>query len=280
MPEELDKLHALIQQAATERGLLVFDGEPDVAKLASVTWAGDWLSFLDLARQTQARLLYLREQRYDPNQVIIEESADPDLIADETSNETAPSIVNLEHDRKAWLVARIRERIALWDTRRDEVISISCIWINNHVAHYWRLYADWIFDCREAIGTILDEAKQIDQENRMIRSQEAARKLHEYAIQLAHHPRFPEATSEEKREFMASQLFPDNTTSDLLGYKAAMSIAKRATLIYWWDVEPEEKVSKTERAKALHAQGESIRNIAAALKMSEAKVRIALSEVP
>jgi len=39
-------------------------------------------------------------------------------------------------------------------------------------------------------------------------------------------------------------------------------------------------VSKIERAKALHTQGESIRNIAAVLKISEAKVRAALSDAP
>src|SRR6266487_5695466 len=105
MPEELDKLRIALQQAASERGLIVFDGEPDVAKLASVAWNGDWLSFLDLAQL--------------------------------------------------------------------------------------RRYADWIFECREAIDTVLDETEQIGQENRTLRSQEAARKLHEYAMQLAHHPRFP-----------------------------------------------------------------------------------------
>ena len=74
MPEELDKLVVALQQAASERGLFVFDGEPDVTKLASVAWGGDWLSFLDLAQQARAHLLYIRAHRYDPNQVIVEES--------------------------------------------------------------------------------------------------------------------------------------------------------------------------------------------------------------
>jgi hypothetical protein len=213
--------------------------------------------------------------------VIIEESGDPELLADAINNEEAlTSTTALEREHKVWLVARIRERIAPWDDRRGEVINVSCIWIKDHVAHHWRRYAEWIFECREAIDIVLGEAEQIDQENRTLRSQDAARTLHLCATQMVHHPRFPEATSEEKREFMASQLFVDLINSDLLGYRAASSIAKRAALIYWWDVEPIEKVTRVERARALHAQGESIRNIAAVLKMSEAKVRAAINDTP
>jgi hypothetical protein len=263
MVEDLEQLHVAIHQAASERGLIVFDGEPDVSKLASVAW----------------NALYVRKRQYDSGQIIAEVTGDPDLIDDEIDNEeVVGSTEASERENKLWLLERIRERIDPWEARSGEIISVSCLWIKDHVAHHWRRYAEWIFECREAIGAVLDEAELTRRENRMLRSQEVARRIHEYAMQMAQHPRFSEATSEEKREFMASQLFPEITTSDLLGYRPARSIAQRASLIYWWDIEPIEKVTKAERAKALYAQGESIRNIAAVLKMSEMKVKAAITD--
>jgi hypothetical protein len=279
MIEEFEQLRVAIHQAASERGLLVFNGEPNVSNFASVVWNADWLAFLDLAQRVHASLLYVCERRYEPGQIIAEESGDPDLIDDEIDNEEVTgSIEETEHESKVWLLERIRERIAPWDARRGEIISLSCIWIKDGVAHHWRHYAEWIFECREAIGAVLDEAEMTKQENRVLRSQEAARTLHKYATLMAQHPRFSEASSEEKREFMASQLFPEITTGDLRSYRPYRSIAQRAMLIYWWDIEPIEKITKAERAKALYAQGESIRNIAAVLKMSETKVKAAIAD--
>lgn len=273
MTQGLGDLRATISQAASERGLLVFDGEPDVSKLASVAWRGDWLSFLNLAQQANVRLLYIWERRYDPNEAIYEATGDPDLIANGLKEGGVLPANEFEDEAKAWLRERIRERLAPWDARQDEVFSVSCVWAKDHVAHYWREYASWITECLMAIDAVLEEAELIEQENRKLRSQEEARRLHEYAMQLAQHVRFPEATSEEKREYMASQLFPDLTDD---GWPTSRAIARRAMLIYWWDIEPAEKATKDERARGLYAQGESIRNIAAILKMSEAKVKAAI----
>jgi hypothetical protein len=279
MSEELDTLRASIQETASAHGLTVFDGEPDVSRLASVAWRGDWMTFVGLAKQAGATLLYLHEDRYDPDQVILQQSHDPSLIPDESADQVTSTEATSEREDKAWLYARIRERIAVWDARRNEVTGLSCIWVKDHVAHHWRCYADWIFECRDTIDAVLEEAEEISREDRVLRSQETAHKLYECAVQMAHHPRFSEASNDDKREFMAQQLFPEMASDDPLGRRTAMSIAKRASLIYWWDVAPTEKVMKAQRARALYAQGDSIRNIASVLKMSDAKVRAAINEV-
>lgn len=275
--EELDQLRDQLSHAATERELVVFNNAPNITNLPSVYWKGDWLPFLDLARQAQATLFYIEEERYNRDSIIFQEVGDPDFFETD-EEESTPSPTTIERGSKAWIYTRILERIGQWDTHQGEVISVRCVWLKEGVAHHWRQEAAWVMDCREAIDAVLEEAKHIAQENRVLRSQEAALKLHECATQMATHPRFSEATSEEKREFMASQLFPDVTEEMALGYRSAASIARRAVLIYWWDIEPIEKVTKAERVRALHAQGESIRNIAAVLKMSEAKVKAALAE--
>lgn len=273
---ELDELSATIKQMAIDRGLIVFDDLPDISKLSGAVWKGDWPDYLDLAVHTHAPLLYLKEWRYDYDGMIEE------VVEDETGpRSTLETEITAEAEAEtgsgAWLRARLHEALTPWIAYHDHVFSVTSVWVKEGVAHHWSYEAKWYHAYRAALDAVLSEAQQVEREHRTLRSVEVARKLHDYATQLALHPRFPEATSEEKREFMASQLFP-NLDSDMHGYRTAVSIAKRAVLIYWWDVEPVEKATKAERTRALRAQGESIRNIAGILKMSEAKVRAALNE--
>jgi len=89
---------------------------------------------------------------------------------------------------------------------------------------------------------------------------------------LAEHPRFKEANSQEKREFIAEKLFgPELEAHDY--HFGVVAIARRASLIYWWEVEPAEQATIADRVRALRDRGTSIRNIAATVKISEAKVR-------
>lgn len=104
-----------------------------------------------------------------------------------------------------------------------------------------------------------------------MKSKEDAIRIQQYADRLADHDRFPEAGNDTKREYMASQLFPDQT-SDI------RSIVALARAIYWWDVEPLERVTKAERVLELRAQGYAIRNIATMVRMPESKVRAALTD--
>lgn len=280
MTQELDDLYPIIKQAAVDRGLVVFDGLPNVLEFPGiVAWKGDWRDFLDCAIRAHVTLLYLKEWRYDPEgvveEVILEELGHRYVSNDST--ESGDDEAETESDSTAWLRTRLLDAIAPWLVHRGEVSEVSSIWIKEGVVHLWSHEADWYPGHHEALDAALAEARQVAEQDRVLRSEEKALKIHEYAEQMAHHSRFPEAKSQEKRAFMAMQLFPDIADDDW-PERLAASIAKRAELIYWWDIEPIEKVSKAERAKELYTQGESIRNIAAMLKMSEAKVRAAISE--
>ncbi len=82
-----------------------------------------------------------------------------------------------------------------------------------------------------------------------------------------------EATSSSKRAFVAKQLFPDIADDHNLS-----RIADLASLIHWWDIEPAQQAHVAEHAIDLRRKGESIRNIAATLRISEGKVRAATSD--
>jgi len=101
--------------------------------------------------------------------------------------------------------------------------------------------------------------------------------LHELASLLALHPRFAEAKSQERREYMAERLYGEvlNDPAGPLRIDVG-SLVRRASLIHWWEVEPAETASIAERVRSLRQGGESILNIAAAVKISPARVRAAL----
>jgi hypothetical protein len=275
MFDQLEDLYREIRETADDAGLAVFDGSPDLRDVPTATWSGDWRPLIDLAHKAGAALVYLEVVKYDPD-TLIENFVDeltPRYSEPQDDDELEPVIQ--EDD---WLRQRLYEAVAPWDTYREHPMGVYCIWFKDGVAHRWHKEADWTADHHSAFQDALDEAQQVERRKRAHRSVEAEQKLHYYANLLAIHPRFPEAKSEEKREFMVARMFGDDLRKEPLSYQIfPHSIAHRASLIYWWDIEPSERATIEERARQLRDDGMSIKNIAATLHISEAKVRAALN---
>lgn len=272
MTQKLDRKCLQIRQAAVERELVVIDNMPQVFDLPGVEWEDDWSVFLDCAKQAQVRLLYLKEWRYTPEEMIedaVREEMGPLYDFDDSSTSGDTDIGGDE--TATWLRTCFREATAPWAIHRGEIFEISSVWIRDGVVHHWRCEADWEQNHREALELAIMKAKQTEQDNRRLRTEAEARKLSERALQMAQHPRFTEASNQEKRIFMASQLFPD------IDQWTARHVANQATLMHWWGIEPTEKAKVAQRAIALRAQGRSFNTIAAELKISEAKVKRILS---
>ncbi len=274
MTQELDKLYSQIRQAATERELIVVGNMPRVFELPGMEWEDNWISFLDCANQAQVNLLYLKEWRYAPEEIIEE------VIRDEIgplygfdNNKSADADVD-GGETQTYLRARFREVIAPWNVHSGEVLEISSVWIRDGVVHHWRREADWEHHHRETLELAIAEAKQAGQENHRLRTEAEAHELSKRALHMAQHPRFTEATNQDKRTFMANQLFPG------IDQWTARHIANQATLIYWWDMEPTERAEVAQRVVALRAQGRSFSSIAAELKISEAKVKRIFGDSP
>lgn len=274
MTHTFDELHVTIKRLAADRGLIIVNDVPILSRFPNIVWQGSWEEYLDCAVQVQATVLYLRKWIYDPDLVInIAIAENEDHIDDEDEDDLEEAEVALGDTR--WLIARLKEAIAPWAKYTSNVFGISCIWIKEGIAHYWSKDVEWYSEHNLALETAIENAKQVMREQRVLRSDTDAIKFHEYATKIAHHPRFPEATSDAKRQFMVEQVFPE--INDVFpGYNSALQLVQRANLIYWWDVEPNEKVKLTERVKQMYEDGETIRNIAAILKISEAKVRAAV----
>ncbi len=262
--DDLEELFVAIKEKAVEKGLrLVSVGAPVVSQAVYVGWTEEWTAYLDLANQVRASLLYIHAVPFDVKDQNTTTASE--LTFTEKRRLPLPDEVNELEWLSQWLMERTQE----WEKYNQKISRIDCVWFKDGVGHRLAFEAPWYQAYNDAVDKVLEETESVEQENRIFRSKEEAVKVLRLAEQLARHERFPEATNDGKRLFMAEKLFPDESLD-------RRRVVQLAELIYWWEVEPTERATKAEKARALRESGENIRNIAAMLKMSEAKVRAAL----
>lgn len=276
---EMANLAASLREGAATRGLVAYGGAPLLTRSAPVTfWTEEWGGFLDLANKAGAVLVYVRVTTFDRQERldgVMDSSGfgDPYDVDDEDDDEDdedkdePPAIGSAP-----WLFIRLLERTDEWAVREGTPSEVSGLWFGDGIAHLFHRQATWLASFDAATEEVLDEARQVKAADRRLHSDEEAKRLHRLAGELARHPRYHEATSEAKREYMAEQVFPEE---DLFHLRR---IAARAALIYWWDVEPSERVGKAERVRQLYDAGETMAGIAAILNVSREKVKRMLVE--
>lgn len=231
-----------------------------------VTWPGDWKSFLDLAAIVQARILYLVSARYDVEVEI--HDAMPEAGHTETNGDEGTD----EHKEQwEWLCERVKERTSEWDRYAGQIAYLFAYWFRDGVAHCFHATTSWYDEVRAAIKASVKDAYSVSREDRNTESPEEAQRLFECAKQMAQHERFVEATNEDKRRFMAKQLFPEEERP--FSEWAWKKIAEWAILYHWWYIEPTEQVSVVEKVLALYDQGETIKSISAVLHVTQKEVK-------
>lgn len=171
-----------------------------------------------------------------------------------------------------WLFIRLLERTDEWAASEGTVSEVDCLWFRDGIARLFHRQATWLASFDAATEEALEEARQVKAADRRLHSDEDAKRLHRLADEMARHPRYQEATSEAKREYMAEQAFPEE---DLFQWRRT---GARAAPIYWWDVEPTERVGKSQRARDLYEAGETMAGVAAILNVSREKVKRMLVE--
>jgi hypothetical protein len=262
--DDLQETLQAIRQRAHEHGLRLVQGSRFSVKgnnSPAVDWEGDWTEYLEVAASVAASLMYIEADPFDLERESLS-------LANGQKGARLPAGDN----ERLWLSERITEATEDWRRYNGRLGNIRCAWFKEGVGHYLSLEADWYVEYANSARAALDEAANIEGEMRRVRTREEAMARLHLASQLARHERFPDATNEDKRRYMAEQLFPDNDEYDL------REVVTLAQMVYWWEVEPELRAAKEQKARDLWAKGETIRNIAAILKMPEAKVKSAIEE--
>lgn len=269
----LEGLLTAIKDGAGVRSLAVWDGLPPLPAAARelAVWEADYAGFLDLAANVGVALVYPVGIAFNCEAELLaaveEEGYRDDLDTDAEAAAGEPSV-----NSTRWVMARLRERTEEWADRAGELTTVSCVWFRDGVTHSFQRQADWYHAFEDGMQATLADAEAVGDEDRRLRSDEEAARLHRLAGEMAHHFRYAEATSEAKREYMAQQLFPDEDPFE------CQQIARRAALIYWWEVEPVERVMQAQKVRELYGAGETMTGIAGILKLSREKVRAALAE--
>ncbi len=262
--DDLQEALQAIRQRAHEHGLRIVQGPRFSAKgnnSPAVDWEGEWMEYLEVAASVSASLLYIEADPFDLERETLS------LI-----NGLKGARLPAGDNEQTWLSGRLMEVTNEWGGYNRRLGYLRCAWFKEGVGHYLSLKADWYVEYAEAARAALDEAENVEAEMRRVRSKEEAETRLHLASQLARHERFPDATNDDKRRYMAEQLFSDSDEYDL------REIVTLAQMVYWWEVEPELRAAKEQKARDLWAKGESIRNIAAILKIPEAKVKSAIEE--
>ena len=267
--DELREMAVEIKKGASERGLVLFPGIPrwqtenERTHYPEVTWQGTWHQFLDLAARVGAKILYLVTLNFN-----FDSDLRSTLEADDYFDEPEFDADGNRNDRFWWAYQRLFERVSDWRPHDSKVLGIECWWLADGVVHEWDIQTEWFNEYARLIADIKRELSEAEMSEQRLRSTAATERLYGLGRELAGHERFPEASNEAKRQFMAEQFFPAETAVD------QERIAEKASLIYWWDVGPAEHARKVERAQDMYERGgETIRHIATVLHLPEAKVR-------
>ncbi len=269
--DDLSEILEDVENKAKETNLSIVWGVPLLINYPEIEWEGDWKEYLDLARHVGTALVYIEADKFDLERENISRASHSSNRLERRRRLLFP----LEDSEVVWLVQRLMEHTGEWSKYNQKIGHVKCLWFKDSVAHKYELNSSWYLAYSDTVEKVLEEAEVVEEENRQVRTEEEAAKNLQRAGQLARHERFPDASNSEKRLFMAQQLFPDNAEDRL----DLTRIVHLAEMIYWWEVEPEMRASKAQKARDLRANGESIKNIAALLKMPEAKVRAAIETV-
>lgn len=274
-----------LKSKAKDKGLPLFLGVPEHNR-PTAAWNGGWSSFVDLAAQAEARVIYVEKVRFD-----FEDDSDDEsrvysnltqIYKERASLERGSQIHArpLDRGRPAMdlpdesLTVPTLAKLATWKQHQGEVVLIRCVWFKEAVAHEWQTTAKWLEVWQLAVRQAVLEAQSEFRETRNSLAQEDVLRLDECARRMAQHERFADAKSDAKRDFMAEQLFPNEDRV------TRIRIVGLASLHYWWSIQPGETADKDEKARQLHRSGDSLNNIAAALDMSVAKVKRAVQSAP
>lgn len=275
----LGDLLVAIRGGAAARGLTVYDTllvlptekEGQIA-YPWADWNGDPAAFLDIAATVGPSVLYVAATRFDLDAELWQEVRTAGYRSVPDAGDDAQSPSELPTDPACWLHRRLQERTAEWAGHDGEISGLHCVWMKDGVAHEFGPQADWLAAFRIALDEAAMDGEAVLEEERRLRSNKETTRLHDRAGEMARHPRYAEATNDAKREYMAEQLFPELDPLD------CRHVASLAALMYWWHVEPVERVSTIERVRELYDAGETMTSIAALLKVSREKVRAALAE--
>lgn len=251
-----------IEHTAAQLNLHIVRGLPTGYK-PNLAWQGDTQSYLQTASLSKAALLYIQADPFDLDAENSAHSLTPHAVQISQLRPTDPT----QAEQDQWLLQRLTEQTEDWRLNNGQIGSIKCAWFADGISHTLSIATAWYTDYQTAVTRAFEEAEAVEQENKRLRTEEATFFLMEAAREVASHERFPEASNNEKRAYMVDQIYPGLTPDQ------RAQVVSLAQVIHWWEIAPAENATKEQQARNLRARGETLKNIAAILKIPESRVK-------
>lgn len=224
----------LIRAFAAEHGQVLFDALPSGAGFTA--WhLGNWTDFLCTAQAMGAKLIYLQTTLFTVHSVVDELAGDPDVVRAVTATlRLGPEANGVEGGevRGDAVEGALGAAIAAYapELLQAEGVpkGIFLSWAHAGVMHHW-CNSSAVSDAEDAaIDRIRKHFEEVRATTRQEQGNQAEVVAEERARALATHPRWPEATNPERRQFLAKHLFPE------LSAYALQGIVKQAQAFTWW----------------------------------------------
>lgn len=255
-PVSLERLLAELVDRCREKGIGVFRGFINPEEHEVVDWdeeEGDLGSFLDVALQSGARMVYVHAFKFTEHELA------------EALEEAAPE--------------RLRQ-LEAFRAHLGDASSVTVMFRFDGLFHSWTKWAPW-HDAFSALCHPEDESEEDTydetEEDYAQAQRERKRLLDEAATALAHDPRFAECRNQAARLALLRRVKPDIEEEFPTEFQQR-SVVQEAQAIYELDVRPKLASDSRQRVLELKQQGFSVSQIASRVSLKAAEVKRLLEE--
>lgn len=263
--DDLSGILAEIERKAAAQNLHIVRGLPTNYK-PTLAWQGDLSDYIESAALARAAILYVRAAPFDLEKENTALSCSQQGLRVQQLRTIDPD----QNEQDQWLLQRLNEQTASFTAYEPQLGAIRCAWFADGISHNFNISTSWYTDYEAAASRALDESEVVEIENRRLRDEEASFFLLQAAREVASHERFPDASNNEKRAYMVDQIYPG------LSPQQRTEVVGLAQAIYWWEIAPAENANREQQIRDLRSKGETIKNIAALLRIPETRVRAIL----
>lgn len=256
-----------VKEFCAQRKIVMLDGFILTEGIPTVTVELGWQEFIQLAAELERKVIYFRAIEASIGDAIhaIEEAQQGRTSSAAESEQPARPPTSNESAALLELPAVEMVATALPLTRAHDgkIKRIFLVWVLDGVQHLGSHQTDWAEDVDAELDELIARISWAQNSLREDRRSARDARIDEFAEMLARHPRWQEATNDERRLFLAKEILP-KTDSRLLD-----ATIKQAAVYAWWHIEPQRRAEHASKVRELMAKGYGKSRISLELGISE-----------
>jgi hypothetical protein len=256
---DIDRMFEKLVAEARGLPIVVLHGLPQVNSVW--LWTGEpgaEAEYIDIARQTGARILYSHIEVFD--------------FKTEVRIQVLGSDIDFQEDEgEPQQVAAAYRALDDWSGRSGETAWFRFRFLVDGIAHDLHVFPEWFDKFMAAVDGYIPKLESEWTEQEAESRQFAMAEQKREAEELARSERYAKAKNESQRRYVAEEMFPSKDRWEI------DQLAELAALVYWDKVEPERERALALKADELYEGGLSMVEVAARLGVSKDRLNRVLA---